>query len=173
MICVSVWQIFTIIALRVCCRPRLLVLMATTVSLQDFFGGFTNIVFHAASGSLSSDNSQAQSKYPGPEGPALVHPRGVIHVMACKIVFSVQVSGVSNQIRSAMSASLLKWFRLDRCRPSSSRRHVSETASVFPHLCYLLEWISGFCMKLKPETRNLKPKNSVDPRQSQLSLTWP
>ena len=85
-------------------------------------------------------------------------PEGWLRVMTYKIVFCVQVSGVSNRMWSAMSASLVKWIRLDRCRFSSSRRHTTETALVFPHLCYLLEWISGFCMKLKPETRNLKPK---------------
>jgi hypothetical protein len=48
---------------------------------------------------------ETESKDPGPEGPALVHPRGVICVITFTTVFSVQVSGVSDRIRSAISGS--------------------------------------------------------------------
>jgi hypothetical protein len=38
-----------------------------------------------------------KSKDPGPEGPALVHPRGVICVITFTTVFRCQVSGVGCQ----------------------------------------------------------------------------
>jgi hypothetical protein len=64
---------------------------------------------------LQASRPSSQCKDPGPEGPALVHPGGVMKVAT--FTSSVQVSGVRcQQLKStAGSESLMKWTFFHRC----------------------------------------------------------
>ena len=66
--------------------------------------------------SLSGEDGLGLSKDPGPEGPAVVHPGGLI----CMVTFTSgdKVSGVSNRSRPSGSESLMKWTFFHRCWPS-------------------------------------------------------
>jgi len=71
--------------------------IATKISIFDHFLGS---IYKIKVGFI---NPLDKGKDPGPEGPALVHPGGVIWMITS--ASSVQVSGVSNRLRPAGSES--------------------------------------------------------------------